>query len=166
MSLASVLAAFTWPTASGPNITPIGVVRSLACILIISACADTPVGSIGANAKRAGEESHIPNESDQRPLRASALRALLSDVNVLPAQPPREMMSHPPGEIFRADGSYVQFERTRMFGRFDIRGRSVCVQGDGFPRICRHVVPRGGNTYLFVNSSDGSSILMTITPHQ
>jgi hypothetical protein len=112
-------------------------------------------------------EPPIPDGLDRRPLGTSALRALLSDVYVTLVQPAGVIVSHPWGEIFRADGSYVQIpSRVRLFGRFEIRGNRVCVEGDGFVRLCRRVIPSGRGTYSFVNSSDGSTMLMTVTPHR
>lgn len=107
----------------------------------------------------------IPGES-RPPLDSDALRTLLSNAYVTPARPADVIMDHPPGEIFRADGDYVRIpNRTRQYGTFDIQGNLVCVQGADFPRLCRQVISHRDGIYSFVNPSNVSTMLATITPH-
>lgn len=107
----------------------------------------------------------VTGEAPQRPLARDALRALLSGVYVTRVRPSEMLVSHPPGEIFLADGVYQRVVgRTSVEGRFEIEGAAVCVEGADFPRRCRQVIPRGKQTYSFVDQADGSAELVTITP--
>jgi hypothetical protein len=120
--------------------------------------------SLAACLQAAGSTSSGVASDRGRPLRAAQLRALLSDVNVAPVQTEGVNISHPTEEIFSADGTYVQIpNRARLYGTFTIQGNAVCVEGDGFDRLCRQVIPRGGQTYSFVNVDDSSMILVTVT---
>lgn len=125
------------------------------------------VPSIAAQseAEKSSTNVAIPRES-RPPLDGDTVRALLSNAYVTPAQATDVIIDHPPGEIFRADGGYVRIpNRTRQYGTFDIQGNLVCVQGADFPRLCRQVISHGDGTYSFVNPSNGSTMLATITPH-
>jgi hypothetical protein len=100
-------------------------------------------------------------------LKDDALRTLFSDAYVTPVQYPDVIRSHPPGEIFMSDGSYIRVgNRTRMYGTFNVRGNLVCVQGDGFRQQCRQVESMGNGTYSLTDISNRSSVQVTITPHK
>jgi hypothetical protein len=137
-----------------------------------------PLGAIACASETAVEGGHSPVSITQRiavtstpgyvhrPLGADALRTLLSGVNVTPVSGTGEMMSHPPGEIFRSDGVYMEIRnRTTVDGTFRIEGNSVCVEGGDIERLCRRVIVLENNTYLLVNRDDGSVKLVEITPH-
>lgn len=111
------------------------------------------------------------NMTDQRsaPLQDDALRALLVDVSVTDSRIGR--LDDAPAEIFRADGTY-QLNSGRGIAIedwFEVRDGAVCVPqsgsrpDDAAPR-CRRVHPNGDGTYTFVDTADGTSIVMMIAP--
>jgi hypothetical protein len=96
-------------------------------------------------------------------LEDDALRALLSDVSVTRGR--SALSGDYPEEIFRANGLYHRIIRGSAFGvPFAIRDGAVCVpNGDSTPR-CRRIRPNGDGTYIFVDTADGTSTVMTVTP--
>jgi len=97
------------------------------------------------------------------PLQDDALRALLSDAYATPPLAAGIVMSHPPGEIFRANGVYQRIVgRTSLWGQFEIQTAAVCVWGEDFARQCRRVVANRDGTYTFIDIADGSSAVMTV----
>ena len=92
----------------------------------------------------------------------ATLRALLVDSYVTP----RGRGDDGPGEYFRSNGVYqrgngwgIVFE-----GRFDVSGGAVCVEGSGAARLCRRVRANKDGTYIFINTANGASVVMTVTP--
>jgi hypothetical protein len=144
-----------------------GILPFVACCL--SAEAIRAERAIYANSEVADfrDMSSALARSAQRPLGEARLRALLSNAHVTPAVPGGVSTSHAEREFFSADGTYLRIgNRTRMEGRFVIRGDRVCVRAEGMKRLCRRIVPGGNGTYLFVNPSDGSSTLMSVTTNR
>jgi len=107
----------------------------------------------------------VTNPQDGAFLDDAALRTLLSNVYVArPAPPPGQIISHRPGEIFRADGIYQRIVgRTSVWGRFEITGGSVCVWGADFARTCRRISANADGTYTFtdITSAERSTMMVT-----
>lgn len=73
------------------------------------------------------------------------------------------VIDHPAHELFRPNGTYSR--RTGRFGRdgwYAIEGDQLCVTGDGIPKQCRKVVPKGGEIYLLIDVSNNSQALMKL----
>lgn len=100
------------------------------------------------------------------PLMEDDLRRLLFDASVSLVGMNERVESHPPMEIFRANGAYERVVgRVTLEGSYTFRHNSVCVRGATFARLCRQVIPQRDGTYAFVDRSNGSASLMTITRH-
>jgi hypothetical protein len=161
------------------------VLLAVATLGLSTGAAEIPARPAGGTGSLRTNYESTGSGSRARPLEGRALRALLSDAFVAPVQAGGITTSHPPGEMFRADGSYIRIVgRTRLFGRFAIHGALVCVRAEaveplhqgrplaepgqhrlsGFPRLCRRVVPRGEGIYAFVNR-DGTATPMTVRPN-
>jgi hypothetical protein len=120
---------------------------------VSAACVSSPQGARGnMTAERAA------------PLRDDALRVLLSDVSVTPGA--HGGLDDGPSETFRANGIYQ-----RLAGRgsapgepFEIRNGAVCVPNGGPTPRCRRVRANGDGTYTFIDTADGTSTVMTVTP--
>lgn len=106
------------------------------------------------------------NGSASRSIEGDALRALLHDAFV--TRPgPDGVLTEPAGEVFRENGAYQRIDgRRRLEGRFSIEGNAVCIEGPGFVRQCRRVSAASGGNYVFVDTDDGSSVTMIVSPLQ
>lgn len=105
------------------------------------------------------------NESASRPVEGDALRALLRDVFVARPRLSDGVITSPSGEVFRYNGVYESIDgRRRLEGVYSIDGNAVCVHGQGFVRQCRRVLALPGGVYAFVDTEDGSSTTMTVSP--
>lgn len=121
----------------------------------------------GALVQTSPDVPQMANSAGERPLEADVLRSLLTDVTVTPVQSADVITDHPPGELFLSGGSYERIVgRARRYGRFDIRGNSVCVRGDNFSEQCRQVLALPNGTYLFIDTSDDSEMSVNITPYR
>jgi len=100
-------------------------------------------------------------------LTEGALRILLRDAHVVPALPAGgALVSNWPGEIFRADGTYIRYgNRSRNFGKYLIKDDQVCVDGETIKKLCRRVRMTGTKTYCMVDDVNQSATIVTIRPH-
>jgi hypothetical protein len=103
----------------------------------------------------------------RQPLEQGALRALLTDAYVERVRPPDEtIVSNWPGEIFQGDGIYVRLlNRSRLYGTYEIRGNSVCVEGKQIKRRCRHVLENTNDTYSLVDTNGKAEVVVNVRPH-
>jgi hypothetical protein len=91
------------------------------------------------------------------------LREFLSDRGLVSALAASARLSHVPSESFLNDGTYYRWMgRVSVQGRFAIEGSRVCVFGGNIPRLCRALIPLGGQFYLWLNDADGSQELVAI----
>jgi hypothetical protein len=92
-----------------------------------------------------------------------ALRILLNDVSVTDIRTARG--DDGPSEIFRASGTHQRIGGRGVSNEalYEIRGDTVCVRGDGASR-CRRVRANGDGTWTFINTADGTSAVVTVTP--
>jgi hypothetical protein len=103
----------------------------------------------------------MTSEQERASLGDAALRALLVDAYV---------SRHPvgydgPGEFFRANGAYQRDGGHGAIvaeGRFEIHDNAICVWGDTFARVCRRIVANGDNTYTFIDTANGHSVVMHV----
>jgi hypothetical protein len=100
------------------------------------------------------------------PLQDDALRILLNDVSVTDIRTARG--DDGPAEIFRASGIYQRIGGRGVSNeaRYEISDGAVCVHGDGARPRCRRVRANGDGTWTFINTADGTSAVMTVTPLQ
>jgi hypothetical protein len=131
--------------------------------LTFSAGAFALVGCMSPGSSVTGYDG-IPERA--APLREDDLRRLLFDASVSLVGMNERVESHPPMEIFRANGAYERVVgRVTLEGSYTFRHNSVCVRGATFARLCRQVIPQRDGTYAFVDRANGSVSLMTITRH-
>ena len=119
-----------------------------------AACASSAQRNTG-NMARAAEGQTLDD---------AALHALLSDASVIPGA--HGGLDDGPSEIFRANGIYQRIagRGTALGDRFEIRDGAVCVPNGGSAPRCRRVRPNGDGTYTFIDTADGTSTVMTVTP--
>lgn len=114
----------------------------------------------------AGSEDHPMHSSSKRSMLTDvAIRRLLSDAHVAPFSATEVISSHPSGENFFANGAYQRVSgRSTVEGTFEISDGVLCVQGADFSRQCRKVLSESDGTYRFIDTADGSSIIVAISP--
>lgn len=128
-----------------------------ALLMCSTACISGPRTELeDISIKRGGEDSVLTDIE---------IRSLLSDARVAPIPATEIIRSHPAHEIFLANGVYQRVVgRSIVEGTFDIREGTVCVQGADFDRQCRKILPESDRTYRFVDTTDGSSIIVATSP--
>jgi len=115
-------------------------------------------------AQTSPEETHMANETGQRPLSADALRALLTEAYATPVLAAGVIVGDARGEVFRSNGIYERIDgRTSREGNYHIEGNSICVQSSGITPRCRQVFALEDGTYSLVDASDDPTMLVTIT---
>ena len=119
-----------------------------------------------APAHNRGEGMAMANEAG-RTLDGEALRRLfLNGLNtyLTPVRSGEVVISHPPGELFRPNGTYHRsLGRTGIEGWYGLEGAQLCVWGDSIAKQCRKVISQDGKTYLLVDVADRSRALMTLS---
>jgi hypothetical protein len=130
-----------------------GPIAALLCAA--TACASPP--------PRTAEPVAVSGDVTGRPLDDAALRVLLTDASVTPGA--HGGLLDGPSEVFRANGSYRQSGGRAVLseGVFEIRSDAVCIRGDGVAPRCRRVRANRGGTYTFIDATDGTSAIMTVT---
>jgi hypothetical protein len=119
----------------------------------------------GAHPPQIQADTGVVSESAFLPVEGDALRALLRDVFVARPRPSDGVITSPSGEVFRYNGAYQRIDgRRRQEGAYTIEGNAVCTHGAGFVRQCRRVLAAPGGRYAFVDTADGSSAPMIISP--
>jgi hypothetical protein len=100
-----------------------------------------------------------------RPLNASSLESLFSNVSVEPERPIGSIVGDAPGEVFLSNGVYFRNAgRTRVEGSFRIRGSSLCVELPSVPEWCRTVIDLGHSRFRFIDNATGTPTVLIVTP--